>query len=194
MSTGPRVPWSKAQDTLTGFARAIDLDGVCTRWEAAGSFRRDSQSVGDLEIVAESREGIREAGLFGASSVGDPVLPLWKAVDAALERGSIGKAEYGNGHRWGDRYRGVMFRGVRFEIWRADADNWGSILAIRTGPQEFSQFLVTRLRDFGYHHEEGRVRRIEDGVIVPTPTEEEIFKLAGIGYLQPAQRTKWRRQ
>lgn len=95
-------------------------------------------------------------------------------------------------HRWGDKYRGVLFRGFKHEIFTADARNYGAILAIRTGSADFSQRLVTAMKQGGrFRQQDGYVRYANGasaGQVRSCPTEEEFFSLCGIGYRAPEAR------
>lgn len=104
----------------------------------------------------------------------------------------------------------MSFRGFTHELFTADADSWGAILAIRTGPAELSKSLVTNLLRRGMRCKEGRVWRcvpcchcqaappgkcracdgtgLEPEGAVPTPTERSFFDLCGVRYLDPEDR------
>lgn len=100
------------------------------------------------------------------------------------------KAVYPDGtHRWGDRYRGVMFRGFRHEVFVADTANVGAILAIRTGPAEYSQRLVTRLRRDGkLRMDAGYVRLGDSDQVVAVPNERAFFALCLTPWIDPCKR------
>lgn len=91
---------------------------------------------------------------------------------------------------WGERQRAVQFRGATHELFLADADNWGSMMVIRTGPAAFSRFVVTELRRCGFKHEGGRVIDCSKAIdpVVPTPDERSVFDLIGIAYREPKDR------
>ena len=77
------------------------------------------------------------------------------------------------------------------EIFLADEMNFGAILAIRTGPPEFSKMLVTKLLNGGsYRQHEGYVRPWpgDPNAIHAVPTEEEFFKVCGVGFVPPGER------
>lgn len=157
--------------------------GCWSRWEIAGSVRRGKSQVGDVEHV---------------------VIPcgrrLWDRVDELTadphsifgmgDAKLLDRAVYSDGrHRWGQRYRGVMFRGFRHEIFTADNLNWGAILTIRTGPALFSKDMVTRLKRSGqYHHEEGYVKQTSTGAVLTIAAEPEFFALCGMPWLEPKDR------
>lgn len=65
---------------------------------------------------------------------------------------------------------------------------WGSLLAIRTGPAGLGQYVVTKMQDYGYRHDHGHAVRQATGETESTPTEEDFFALARIPCLLPRQR------
>jgi hypothetical protein len=100
------------------------------------------------------------------------------------------------------------------EILTVEPHSWGYVLAIRTGPAEFSKLLVTMLRRRGLRGKDGRVWQcrpclacrgrlvglggakcaICDGTGLETekpldvPDEQTLFQLAGMAYLPPEKR------
>lgn len=153
-----------------------DLFEGFEHWVVAGSVRREVPTVGDVEHVVvgwkvrEQLDTMVDGGLF------------------AHPNREITKAVYPDGrHRWGDRYRGVMFRGFRHEVFFADPDNFGAILAIRTGPADYSRWLVTRLRERGTPMEDGFVTD-RNGEILPCASEESFFLRCGERWESPKRR------
>lgn len=122
-------------------------------WIFAGSIRRQVQRVGDVEHVIIPNRGLApNGGLFA-----EEVNLVMHRVDQLVAEGVLTKHIYSNGVRWGERYRGVDFRGFNHEIFIADADNLGAILAIRTGPGTYSRMLVTQMQKHGFMQDKGYV-------------------------------------
>lgn len=174
MSIGLKVPFVDAYRVAIELAK--DLHPVVTRVKAAGSLRRQRPTVSDLEFVAEPR---LVGDLFGG---GKPDLePIRRVV-----------AEWGTVSKNGDRF--IQIRHVLgteltcdlFLVW--PPAQWGSILAIRTGPAELGKAAVTRMRALGYVHVDGHVERADTREVVPTPTEEDFFRVAGLPCLPPKHR------
>lgn len=133
------------------------------RWEFAGSLRRGRPEVGDVEHVIIPRAGqVRGDDLFAEPQT---VNLLFHHLDALVKGGEVTKHIYGTtGFRWGEKYRGVDYRGFNHELFCADADNFGCIYTIRTGPAEFSQRLVTMMKQRGmYRQQDGYVITQRDG-------------------------------
>lgn len=175
MSDGRRVP---LRDAWTVAYRVLRiLEPHILRAEIAGSIRRGRPTVGDVEIVAEPKT--RTADLFGGT------VPDVEPIRAALE-------EVGIWEKGGERYmkvRHVLGSALSLDLFLVTPPaEWGSILAIRTGPGELGQLCVTRMKSRGYRHENGHVIETKTGLHVPTPTEEDFFHLAGVAYLAPPLR------
>lgn len=190
------------------------FEGTFERWEIAGSVRRRKLIVGDIEHVVIPKLGeIPAEDLFKGSILCNLML---RRCDELLSAGIISRHVYSNNahgapmHRWGEKYRGCDFRGFNHEIFCAEEEGWGSTLAIRTGPAELSRQLVTNLHVNYLRQYDGHVWQCEScpnllGVcakscefchgtklrpmqIIPTPTEEIFFGLAGMAWIEPEKR------
>ncbi len=178
------------------------LGQACERIEVAGSIRRGKAAVGDIELVAIPKVETVEKGsmpqLFGPPT---PIVERWNMLWMALDPffGSKEKEPY---IKKGDRYRAFrwpVFRAgdevgkIQVDLFTATPENWGLIYLIRTGSSEFSQRVVTALRTRGYCSSEGQVYRLRGGEPhgdpIPTPTEDDVFKLAGMRFISPTERS-----
>ena len=179
MSTGDKRPLAKAREDARAFA-ALFKDQPHHRWEVAGSVRRGKAEVGDIEHVVWPVDPVAFRAAMD-DMLGNPMF----GTPAIIE-----KAVYPNGtNRWGDKYRGVMFRGFRHEVFLADRQNWGAILTIRTGPAEFSERLVTQLKASGrLRQQDGYVKYTATGDVYATPTEEAFFAACGEPWTEPGDR------
>lgn len=157
----------------------------CQRIEIAGSLRRRSPMVGDLELVAI------------------PHNRLYQHLDDMLAAHAIRHAEP---KRWGQKQRvfladiGTVLGAkiddvVQIDFYlQPDPRTWGVNFMIRTGSSDFSRKMVTRRQDGGFMPDHYRV---EDAVVkagatvLATPEEEDIFRFWGIEYVLPAQRSDW---
>lgn len=189
MTDTRKMPWKAAATNAEAFLQLFPPQTLL-RWEIAGSVRRRAAAVGDIDHVIEPAFGtiVQGGGLF--PEVRENVNLLWHHLDALVRGGAVDRAIYGDDGRlrWGEKSRGVIFRGVKHELWTASADNWGAILAIRTGPAEFAQRLVMRLRDNGWRNADGFVRPITSDQIIPMPDEETYFRYAGLKWRKPEER------
>lgn len=159
------------------------------RWEFAGSLRRKRPWIGDIEhvILPVFGEAPVPGSLFGADTRRCNL--LWHHLDALVCGGQINKAICSNGTtRWGEKYRGVTFRGFAHELFMADQDNWGAILAIRTGPSDYSKMLVTRLHDTQLRMDGGYLRYARDRKIYPCADEATFFAACRVEMPTPGKR------
>lgn len=158
-------------------ARTMALDIIAAiRGEAyvVGSIRRKKPEVGDIEILVH-----RDAKIDIDVGVG-PLLP------AAYETIKGGPRKKDDWKHW--QLRHVASR-VHVDLFRFDDDNRGSMMLIRTGPREFSQWFVESLHSYGYCHVEGYVRDLDDDIrIVPCGDEHYAFRLARMTYIEPEKR------
>lgn len=195
-----------ASDRMKAEGWETERPPIALRWVVAGSVRRCRPEVGDIEHVVVPRLLERSAGgLFGQSV--EPENRVWSAMQCLVDRGLAQKALYGEEGRtrWGDKYRGIVFMGVRHEVFLADERNFGSILAIRTGPASIEAAMMQRMRRRGYVHHLGYVRKNREALgeppdeteagIVHVPSEEQFFlNVLGVPCLPPERRdelVKW---
>lgn len=214
MSTGTKRDYKTARTDAEYFQSLFF--GTYERWEVAGSVRRRKPEVGDVEhVVIPKWESLPADDLFATP---EPANLLLRRCDQLMLEGKIARHVYGNDqrgapkYRWGERNRGCEFRNFNHEIFTADFDNWGSKLAICTGPADFSRQLVTDIRASGHRNYKGMVWRCstcpsvdERGLCepdcqwcegsglkpenpVPVLTEKFFFELASMDWLEPEAR------
>lgn len=169
--------------------KALFPAGSYERWEFAGSLRRKKSEVADIEHVVIPRfVDAKGDGLFGEVVRTNA---LWNVLDALLADGTVTKHLYGETRttRWGDKYRGADFRGFNHELFTADANNFGAIYLIRTGPADFSERFVSRLKDRGvYRQQDGYLQSVLSGGMIPVPDEATYFEMAGMSPVEPERR------
>lgn len=193
MSTGPRLPLAEAQHIAGQIVG--QLDPACERLAIAGSIRRGRPDVGDIELVAIPRYIEEPSSLWGDTSrvsVLDGKLAI-EERDQVLERLS-----------GGERY--VKLRHIRSGL-QVDLflvlppAQWGVLFAIRTGPADYSQWLVTYARRRGMHVADGALREglrdhasglLSDRLcrcpIIPTPEEGDLYDALGLPWVDPSVR------
>lgn len=145
-----------------------ELRPHCIRIEIAGSIRRQVQHVKDIEIVAIPKP--YDVGLFesGIASV------LNKYVKV---RGEL-PCKY---------TCRLLPEGIKLDFFTATPDNWGLILAIRTGSADYSKTVLARnWVHQGYHSVDGHLTR--GGWKVPVRTEAELFEKLHMDYVCPTKR------
>ena len=162
----------------------------CQKIEIAGSLRRQSPTVKDIEIVAQPTMlpiDTLFGDIYGYASALDPIL-------ADLASRNILSTAGKNGERYKQlKVRGKVGPDLDLFIVRPPAQ-WGVIFTIRTGPAEFSRRLVTPRKHGGLlpshlHVKDGAVRYdAAPRKIIETPTETALFELLGIDWIPPEER------
>lgn len=146
---------------------------VCSVIEMAGSARRAVPFVKDVELVAIGGEKLRAR------------------LDSLVVNGTIDRALYGDERRprWGDKHRGWNYKGIRFEIFLTDHDSWGYQYWLRTGPGDANQYVMTQMvmQRAPYRFKDGALWLGDRRVAVRQ--EADLFKLLGMPYILPEQRT-----
>jgi DNA polymerase/3'-5' exonuclease PolX len=147
------------------------LSPHCERIEIAGSIRRGKGFVKDIEIVAIPKP--YETGLFESGIAA--VVNQWEKVKGTLDYERC---------RYTQR---ILPNGIKLDLFFANKENWGLILAIRTGSAEYSyKVLATTWVKFGYRSEAGKL--MQGNRVIPIPEETDLFELLKIPYTEPKNR------
>ncbi|TCJ20528.1 DNA polymerase/3'-5' exonuclease PolX [Rubrobacter taiwanensis] len=135
------------------------------RAEVAGSLRRQKETIGDLDLVASSRDPQALADAFaGAPFVGEVL--------------AHGPAKVF-----------VKCAGVEIDLRIVRPEAFGSLLHHFTGGKAHNVALRERAVKMGFNISEYGLRRIgEDGEYEPAATEEEIYERLGLPYIPPELR------
>jgi DNA polymerase/3'-5' exonuclease PolX len=180
------------------------LEGTYDQLIVAGSLRRRLAYIGDVEIVAVPKVEQQSTGLV--EGMATDVDRLDARMMALLDNDEIAKRLDANGSpRWGPTLKYLTFQGARVDLFTPCAERFGWILCLRTGPAAFSRQLVVPKRD-----DKGRPGRTKDrrpgllpihikpvdgwltyrtsGERIETPTEQSVFDLFNIPYLEPWSR------
>lgn len=169
------------------------LAPACLQIEIAGGLRRAKPDVHDIELVAQPRL-VPVANLFG-EHIEDHSL-LDERLTELLDAGALtpGNAD---GSRF-KQYR-VPPSGVALDLFIVlPPAQWGVIMAIRTGPAHYSQWLVTARNKNGAlpSHLTAHNGALWEGDrqqrLIETPTEASFFDALGIPMPIPAHRSpRW---
>lgn len=181
------IPLAQARARAEALVELFRANGDCPKIEIAGSIRRGKPQVKDIEIVAEPYV---RTDLFGAPLDEQTKLDLFVEKEVAAGRLRKRLRADGGVQSWGPKYKAIVTADdmpLDLFIVRAPAQ-WGAVFAIRTGPGDFSKFLVTACRSMGLRCDEARLVRLADGSTFPTPTEEDFFKACGVPWRRPEER------
>lgn len=170
----------------------------CERAVIAGSIRRESPEVGDVEIVCiPSYADFQKEGSMLPGDT-EKVNVLYNAI-AHTEFIQWLKPGQPEAVLWairpdGKYWRGLIRKGafdapadIKLDMFLAQPANWGIILTIRTGPADFSRALVTHARDNTDYRVEGGYLMLQGGQ-VPCPDERVVFDALRLKYIEPTAR------
>jgi DNA polymerase/3'-5' exonuclease PolX len=169
------------------------LRPTCARIEIAGSIRRGKPEVKDIEIVAMP---ILKPPLprFGDKAVFKT--PLDKLIAAMLVDGVVAAKN-------GAKYKQIEIMDGNMLVIKVDLflvtppAQWGVIQVIRTGPAEFSQWMVTPKSKGGaltngYHVEGGCVvHDMQADYRISMPEEINFFAFCGLEWVEPRERREY---
>lgn len=178
---------STAQAARLDYATASDIcaklqamwEPLCHKFQVAGSVRRGCPSVGDIEIVCVPKEhSMFEKGLAGS-------------IEEMIAKGSLQRGRC-NGPKF-QQYILPLDRMAKLDLFLAGMDNFGLILAIRTGPSSYSKRIVTQRSKKGLLKSwlkvsGGHLVGAETGEIIPTPEEHTFLEQYAGGYVEPRLR------
>lgn len=154
------------------------LRPLCDRVCVAGSVRREKSDVGDIEYVCVPKI---THDLFGEVRTSSWIKArMSEHYDFLVGGEALQKYDLGPLH---------------LELYITTPEKWGMIYTIRTGSAEFTHRLVTSKKYGGLmpsylHCVDGRIARIDNGELLDTPEEKDVFKVLGIPWIEPKLRIK----
>jgi len=161
------------------------LNPYCKQIKPAGDLRRHCRDVERIEILAIPKV-IGFDPLFGNQVMPYPLIEDW-VLNSQLYF-SINTPEH----------KRFDWNGCLVDLYLTNKYQWGVMMALLTGSQQFSNWLMTH-KDQGGALDEGI--RVKDGWLlinekrIPTITEQQFFQAIEIDWIRPEQRTEgiWRR-
>jgi len=168
-----------------------ELQPYCARLAIAGSIRRGKSEVHDIEIVCVPNMVPEQIGLFTGVDFPDEPAPKISAMNAALEMNERGW-EF-NLLKNGDRLKQMALpQGINLELYVVlPPAQFGCIYAIRTGPAEYSHWLVSPKRYGGgmpFHLRQRDGSLWNGATQIETPEEEDYFRALGLAWCEPYNR------
>lgn len=189
-----KIPLLQAQQLAWKILNTINHE--CERILVAGSIRRYEPVIGDIEIVAIPKQyEVYQKGLFKEDN---KVRKAKTSLDVLLDELVVIEKRLLKGEEQGNRHKNFIIPSnkMSLDLYLATPDNWGYILALRTGSALFNQRMVTRnegendtygLLDPRYYVKDEYVWNDQD-VIVPVLYEPDFFKLLRCGWICPWDR------
>lgn len=161
---------------------------VAGRCVIAGSLRRRKTDVGDIEIVCIPRT-VETEDLFACPEARErhptfvAMVEQWPRVKG-WPRGKYTQRLLGTE----DGKRNTE-RTIALDLFMATPENWGLILAIRTGSADFSHGVLARgWCRAGFECVDGMLRVRGTGDVVPVREERDLFALIGEKWVEPEGR------
>jgi DNA polymerase/3'-5' exonuclease PolX len=149
------------------------LEPGCDRMLVCGSVRREKPECKDIEIVVVAKSKPPRP-VFGEANTGLP--PLEALLDRLIRWGEL-KRNLDN-PKYGAKYKTLKLGTTPIDLFVAKPDNWGNLVAIRTGDGDFSRMMVTRRCQGGLLPDDMGQR---DGYLynseglIPCPEEDDWF-------------------
>jgi DNA polymerase/3'-5' exonuclease PolX len=169
------------------------MEPFCRRVQIAGSIRRGRQEVKDIEIVAVPEWGESSLGLFLDGGEKINKLLQWAFDDESF--GDLTWIKPGTQEvipwapkRDGKYWRALLREGIKLDLFLTTEEQWGLIYLIRTGSAEFSQGVMTYVKHQTYYRIKDGTLLDGEGEVLPTPEEDEVFRLLRLDYVEPGGR------
>ena len=159
-----RVRLPEAREAGERLVRILRETGAAEAIELAGSTRRWKETVGDLDIVAASRDPARLAAAL---------------VAAPGVEGVIGTGETKTSVR--------LTGGLQVDLRVVPPEQYPTLLHHMTGSKEHNVRMRGLARDLGYTLSEWGLERLEGGT-VPVASEEELYRVLGLAPVPPELR------
>lgn len=188
--------------TLIGNNLCDAFTPVCESVLLVGAVRRGEENPGDIDIVVIP-ERAAPRPVFGQKT---PIFKtfldkfLWELEQQGKLRQVSGGDKYRkyelDSDRWGVPNATMM---VKMQLTLATPENWAYWCLIRTGPSEFSRWLVTpkakggAIPD-GIVYNSFRLYDENKAAFIETPTETDWLFALGLPWIEPKDRTTyWRK-
>jgi DNA polymerase (family 10) len=169
-----RLLWEQADDVAGSLLAWLRQCPAARQVEAAGSWRRGRETVGDLDLVVDGDD---------AAAVMDR-LAAWPETAAVLQRGDTRMSIRGP-------------QALQIDLRVVPAASFGAALQYFTGSKEHNVKLRSRARDHGLTINEYGVHRLEPPTAGGRPdssgtvagrTEAEVYAAVGLAWIPPELR------
>lgn len=158
-----RFKISTAEDFATGLVNHLKSAPVIVQVIVAGSFRRRKETVGDLDILATSADGMAAIAHFVA----------YDEVETVLSKGST-------------RSTVRLKAGIQVDLRVVSEDSFGAALHYFTGSKAHNIAVRKRLQQKGWKLNEYGI--FDGDKKIGGRTEEEVFRAADLPFIEPELR------
>jgi DNA polymerase/3'-5' exonuclease PolX len=162
-----------------------ELRPSCERVAVAGSVRRGNPEVKDIEIVVEPFSNVVKVDIFGTKEYQYNIDIIEEEL---LQLGDLIKN--------GNKYKQCRLRqGINLDLFIVTYPaQWGVIYTIRTGPPEFSHWIVTPRNKGGALPSYARVKDgavWTGGTMIQMSEEKDFFDFLNMAMIPPRNRKPW---
>lgn len=192
MSKGPRFGRGQALPVYDELADALKAAGAVERVMFAGSLRRGTADVGDIEIlfIPKVESAPDPLDLFGTpvqTNKAEALIAEWLRSGILSKR--VGE---GGTTSWGGQIKLAVHvhSGIPVDLFTATRENWFNLLVCRTGPADLNTKIATLARErgmtwgvnrSGFYREDGTLHKL-------VCSERDVFDTVGLPYQDPIQR------
>jgi DNA polymerase/3'-5' exonuclease PolX len=152
-------------------ASILDVYGI--KWNIAGSYRRQEESSGDIDVLVQEMPQLNMAGLVALLQ---HILPANLALGPTKYMGIVRLSEQYNGHR--------------IDIRLVEPSAYAAALMYFTGSQRFNILMRNRAISFGLTLNEYGLFDNQGRALSGITSEEAIFQTLRVQYLAPVDRTR----
>lgn len=145
----------------------------CHDIKLVGSVRRGKNWVGDIDIVVIPKKF--DIGLFAEGESIATVVNQWEMISGPMIPDKV-KAT-----------RRLLPSGISLDLWLANEKNFGYMVAIKTGPHEYSHQVLAH--QWCWKRFRGKDGYLTKGsTVVPVRTEEDLYRLIDLPWKHPGYR------
>ncbi|XP_044881606.1 DNA polymerase lambda isoform X5 [Mauremys mutica] len=186
----PREEAAEIEQTVREAARSLNPGLVCV---ACGSYRRGKATCGDVDVLVTHPDGQSHRGVFGKlldslRRSGFLTDDLVSQEDSSSQKKYLGVC----------RLPGPGRRHRRLDIIVVPHAEFACALLYFTGSAHFNRSMRALAKSRGMSLSEHALhtavvrapggRKVGPGLVLPTPTERDVFTLLGLPYREPTER------
>src|SRR5215208_4327964 len=160
-----RILLSKALGIADALSSALREHPACDQVQVAGSARRMTETVKDIDLIATSSDPAALSSAFCE-------LPLIAEASRSGEAGA----------------RALTHNGIAVDLRIVAPEAFGNLLQHLTGSKQHNEALRTEAVKRGLHVSEYGILDDADEITRTCATEEEVYELLGLEYVEPELR------
>jgi len=165
LGRGQRMAYSDAQKIANDIVQYLQSEFPQVVFEPLGSLRRQSQTVGDIDIAAQSSDAA-------------PILKLFVAYPKSIQTVAQG-----------DKKASIkILHDVRIDLMVQPKKSWGSLLQHFTGSKQHNVELRKYAQTLGYSLSEYGIKDLKSGQIHYFDNETDFYHFLKLNFIPPAER------